>query len=284
MRIRRRALLFALVALIAGFGLLGAFDPRPILSLYEDARLFLHDTHRAFSQRMGWPLPGTPDLGKISERLAAKRLKLGAPIFVRIFKRDSELELWMKNGDRFTLFQTYPICYWSGRLGPKIVQGDAQSPEGFYTVSRAQLNAHSKYYRAFDLGFPNALDRRLGRSGAYLMVHGNCVSAGCYAMTDPVIGELWTIATAAFDGGQPRFSVQVFPFRPTQWRLDLYEKSQWSRFWRDLKPAYDAFEHNRVPPEVFVCGGRYAVRSGHPGSQGDAPLRNGCPAEAPVSG
>jgi murein L,D-transpeptidase YafK len=284
MSFRRWVLSLVLMALIAGFGLLGAFPLGPILSLYEDSRLFLHDTHRAFAQRMGWPLPGTPDLGKVGERLTAKGLKLGAPIFIRIFKRDSELELWMKKGDRFTLFQTYPICYWSGRLGPKIAQGDAQSPEGFYTVSRSQLNPHSQYYRAFDLGFPNALDRQLGRSGAYLMVHGNCVSAGCYAMTDPVIGELWTIATAALDGGQARFSVQVFPFRPAQWRLDLYRDSQWSRFWRDLKPAYDAFEENHVPPQIFVCGGRYAVQPGQPGSQGDAPLRKSCPAEASVSG
>jgi murein L,D-transpeptidase YafK len=265
------------IAAIAGLGLFAALHPRPFLSLYEEIRLFAHDEHRAFNQKIGWPLPGTPDLAKMRERLAAKGVKLGAPIFIRIFKRDSELELWMKKGDRFTLFETYPVCYWSGRLGPKIARGDAQSPEGLYTVSRAQLNPHSQYYRSFDLAFPNALDRAHGRTGANLMIHGNCVSAGCYAMTDAVIGEIWTIANAALDGGQARFAVEVFPFRPVAWRLDLYRQSKWAGFWRDLKPAYDAFEESRLPPVISVCNGRYQVRPGRPGSNGDAPLQNGCP-------
>ncbi len=258
------------ISAIAGF--------RPALSLYEEARLFIRDTHRDLNHAMGWPLPGTPDLNALEARLSAKGLTRGAPVFMRIFKRDSELELWMKKGDRFVLFETYPICYWSGRLGPKLAQGDAQSPEGFYTVSRGQLNPNSQYYRSFDLAFPNALDRAHGRTGAHLMVHGDCVSRGCYAMTDPVMGEIWTLITAALDAGQSRFSVHAFPFRPTAWRLDLYSANRWAEFWADLKPGYEAFENVRVPPVVYVCEGRYAITPGKPGTAGEATLRTGCPA------
>ena len=81
-------------------------------------------------------------------------------------------------------FATYPICLWSGRLGPKLREGDRQAPEGFYTVSAEQLNPNSRWHRSFSLGFPNAFDQAHGRTGSFIMVHGGCPSIGCYAMTD----------------------------------------------------------------------------------------------------
>ena len=133
--------------------------------------------HRA-RFKSGKPLDGTPDLGQLKSRLSAAHLTLGAPIVVRIFKRESELEIWMKSGDRFKRFAVYPICRWAGDLGPKETRGDRQAPEGFYTVAKHQLNPASRHHRSFNLGYPNLYDRAHGRTGDYLMVNGGCAAAG----------------------------------------------------------------------------------------------------------
>ena len=112
------------------------------------------------------PLPGTPDLANLPGRLSAQGLALGAPVFIRIFKREFELELWMRRDGRFQRFAVYPICRWSGRLGPKLEEGDGQAPEGFYTVDAKALNPASRWHRSFNLGFPNAFDRAHARTGS----------------------------------------------------------------------------------------------------------------------
>jgi murein L,D-transpeptidase YafK len=226
----------------------------------------------------GKPMPGTPDLARLNERLASLGVQSGAPIFIRIFKLESELELWVEKNGRYELFATYPICLWSGRLGPKLREGDRQAPEGFYTVSSEQLNPNSRWHRSFNLGFPNAFDQAHGRTGTFLMVHGGCLSIGCYAMTDAVVDEIWGLVTAALDENQERFAVHVFPFRMTERNLDLRKGYQWASFWADLKKGYDLFEERRVPPLVSVCNGSYAFESGT--VTGTAPLVEArCPAE-----
>jgi murein L,D-transpeptidase YafK len=243
----------------------------------DSARMAMRHVNRVLHYQLGYQLPGTPDLARLNERLQAEGLERGDPVFIRVFKAEMTLELWMKRGDGFALFASYPICYWSGRLGPKLQTGDHQAPEGFYTVSKGQLNPNSRWHRSFDLGFPNLFDRAQGRSGAYLMVHGGCSSVGCYAMTNGVVTELWTLLTAALDAGQERFAVHVFPFRPTEARLRAYQYHQWAAFWRDLKPGYDLFEASRIPPEISVCRGRYAARPGQAGSRAAPALRSDCP-------
>lgn len=212
-----------------------------------------------------------------------KGLKAGAPVLLRVFKADLQVELWMKRGETFVLFSTYPICAWSGQLGPKTFEGDFQAPEGFYTLTTQQLNPNSRYHKAFNLGYPNALDRAHQRTGASLMMHGGCASVGCYAMTDAVIDELWRLVSAALAGGesgrQERISVHVFPFRMTDERLTAFAWHPWAEFWRDLKPAYDLFEAKRIPPEIAVCNGRYAVRPGRAAASAPA-LRTDCFAHA----
>ena len=208
---------------------------------------------------LGRPLAGTPDVTRLDARFAEAGVALGAPVFIRIFKLEFVLELWLKRADRFELFATYPICRWSGGLGPKLVQGDKQAPEGFYAVDARALNPNSRWHRSFNLGFPNAFDRAKGRNGSFLMVHGGCSSVGCYAMTDPVIDEIWRIVTAALDAGQPRFAVHVFPFRMSADNLARHAASPWSGFWSELKAGYDAFEATRLPPQVTVCGSSYAI-------------------------
>ena len=226
-------------------------------------------------------LAGTPDLDRLEQRLAEKSMTLGAPVFVRIFKQQFELELWIKQGDRFTLFATYPICNFSGGLGPKLREGDHQSPEGFYTVDAKALNPHSRWHKSFNLGFPNALDRAHDRTGSFLMVHGGCSSVGCFAMTDPVIDEIWRLITAAFKAGQPRFQVQVFPFRMTDAAMAQRRAAPWSAFWQDLKVGYDAFEANALPPRVHVCKGRYQfTNSANPKTGPALEISDACPGSA----
>lgn len=192
--------------------------------------------------------------------LGKKGMSPSAPIFVRIFKEESELEVWKARDDgRFYHFKTYPICNWSGDLGPKEAQGDRQAPEGFYAISRTQMNPNSKFYLAFNLGYPNAYDRSWNRTGEALMVHGKCKSAGCYAMTDALAEEIYALAREAFRGGQTSFDVHAFPFRMTEEKLARFQKHKWYAFWRTLKEGYDYFETNRVPPSVAVCERRYVV-------------------------
>lgn len=199
--------------------------------------------------------------GRISPSLQValkqKNLTLGAPVFMRIFKQTSELEVWLQAGKQFKLFKTYKICYFSGKLGPKTKEGDMQSPEGFYTVTPQQLNPSSRFHLAFNLGYPNAYDRAYQRTGDALMVHGNCVSIGCYAMTDQQIEEIYTIAAAALQAGQASFQVQVLPFDLTEENLASQQGAQWLDFWRNLKVGYDAFEQTKTPPKVSVKNKQY---------------------------
>ena len=193
--------------------------------------------------------------------LADQGLTLGAPVFMRIFKEERVFELWLQSGDTFQLYKTYEICNFSGDLGPKLQEGDRQSPEGFYFVGKSSLNPNSSYHLSFNLGFPNAYDRAQGRTGSYLMVHGDCVSIGCYAMTDPAIEEIYVIAEAALQAGQPFFRVHAFPFRMTPDRLAREKSNPWHAFWTNMKAGNDAFERDLIPPDILVTNGRYQVRT-----------------------
>jgi murein L,D-transpeptidase YafK len=260
-----KSLLTLLLGALAGAGVYLLLTPggRQLLD-----RVSINWTRAEYKalHRAGKKLPGTPNLARLDERLAAKGAKLGVPIFTRIFKLESELELWVEKGGRYELFATYPICLWSGRLGPKLREGDKQAPEGFYTVDTDALNPNSRWHRSFNLGFPNAFDQAHGRTGSFLMVHGGCTSVGCYAMTDAVVDEIWRMVTSALDGGQERFAVQVFPFRMTERNLAVRRGDRWAGFWAELKRGYDLFEKDRVPPVVSVCKGRYAFASGTAGA------------------
>lgn len=176
---------------------------------------------------------------------------------MRIFKEESELELWTKNDDKFELYKTFPICNWSGTLGPKLKEGDGQSPEGFYFVNTSQLNPNSRYHLAFNIGYPNAYDRSHDRTGSYIMVHGDCVSIGCYAMNDVQIEEIYRIAEAALDKDQSFFRIHIFPFRMNTENMEKHKKNKCFDFWLNLKEGYDAFEKTKLPPNVESYNGRY---------------------------
>ena len=195
---------------------------------------------------------------QLKKELAEKNLKYGAPIFIRIFKDPGVLEVWVEAGEGvFSKFKSYEICTFSGELGPKLREGDNQSPEGFYFVNSARLNPWSKFHLSFNLGYPNTYDRNHGRTGSALMVHGNCVSIGCYAMTDTYINEIYALGVAALHSGQPFFRVHSFPFQLEPETLAKYQSNQWYSFWLNLKEGYDYFKKHKRPPNVEVSEGKY---------------------------
>jgi murein L,D-transpeptidase YafK len=202
-----------------------------------------------------------PLSGAAKTQLAAMGSSPQAAMMVRIFKEESTLEVWKQTaaGD-YKLFKTYEICTWSGDLGPKFYEGDRQAPEGFYTITPGLMNPNSNYYLAFNLGFPNRYDRTHGRSGSHLMVHGACSSAGCYAMEDDQIAEIYALARESFTGGNRSFEVQIFPFRMTPENMAKHQSSQHIDFWNNIKQGYDYFEVANTPPAWDVCEGRYVFR------------------------
>ncbi|MFD1702396.1 hypothetical protein ACFSCV_05190 [Methylopila henanensis] len=185
------------------------------------------------------------------------------PILLRIYKEESKAEVWKKrrSDGRYALLKTYDICRFSGKLGPKIKEGDKQAPEGFYSVGPAQMNPRSSYYLSFNIGFPNKYDQALGRTGQHLMVHGDCLSAGCYAMTDAQMAEIYALAREAFAGGQKSFQVQALPFRMTPENMARRRNNPNIAFWRNLKEGSDHFEVTKAEPRVDACGRKYVFNA-----------------------
>ena len=190
--------------------------------------------------------------------LSNKNMPIESAILVRLFKQEAELEVWKQDAaGRFELLKTYPICRWSGELGPKVREGDRQAPEGFYNITPAQMNPNSQFYLSFNMGYPNAYDRAWGRTGSQLMVHGDYSSRGCYAMTDDQISEIYALARESFFGGQRSFQVQALPFRFTPTNFAKHRNNPNMPFWRMLKEGVDEFELTRQEPVVEVCEKRY---------------------------
>src|SRR6188508_13235 len=195
---------------------------------------------------------------KLLADMTAKNMDKDSPILARIFKEEAEMEVWKKNRDgEYALLKSDPICKWSGDLGPKKKVGDRQAPEGFYTITPGLMNPNSNYYLAFNTGYPNAFDRAWGRTGSELMVHGDCSSRGCYAMTDEQMVEIYALARESFFGGQKSFQFQAYPFRMTARNLARHRNSPHLAFWKMLKVGSDHFEVTHQQPKVDVCERRY---------------------------
>lgn len=194
--------------------------------------------------------------------IRAKGSAPSAPILIRAFKKESELEVWKLARDgRYVHVKTFPVCRWSGQLGPKRTMGDRQTPEGFYAIGPGQMNPNSSFHLSFDVGYPNAFDQAHGGTGAYLMVHGNCSSAGCFAMTDKGISEIYALVREAFSGGQRAFQFQSYPFRMTAENMAKHRLDPNIGFWRQLKEGWDRFEATKEEPAVGVSLGRYVFAS-----------------------
>src|SRR3954453_9031525 len=195
---------------------------------------------------------------KLLVALVEKDMDLQSPILVRMFKQEAELEVWKqtRNG-QFALLKTYPICRWSGDLGPKVREGDRQAAEGCSSINPGQMNPQSAYYLSFNTGYPNAFNKALGRSGSQLMVHGDCSSRGCYAMTDEQIAEIYSLGRESFFGGQKAFQLQAYPFKMTPVNMAKHRNNPNMPFWKMIKEGYDHFEVMRQEPKVEFCEKKY---------------------------
>lgn len=274
--IRPRTIFILLFGVLAVAGAFIAARFPPFGGSIED-NIAYERADRLWRVSTGLGLPGAVDTSRLTERLAEHGVREGAPVLVRIFKKEFELELWMKRAGVFHPFVTYPICRWSGTLGPKLKEGDGQAPEGFYSVDSKALNPNSQYYRSFNVGYPNAFDAANGRTGSLIMVHGSCASIGCFAMTNDQMGEIWRLVTAALGGGQKRFQVQIYPFRLTDENLRAQAGHPAHPFWTALKRGNDLFEASLLPPRVSVCRGGYRFSAAGVYPDGDGGIENACP-------
>jgi len=195
----------------------------------------------------------------LSKRLKDLNATMGDPVYIRIFKEASLLEVWVRSGVQYRLLKNYFICAYSGGLGPKEKEGDRQSPEGFYSVKRNQLNPNSKFHPSFNLGYPNAYDRAYKRTGSFLMVHGNCVSIGCYAMTNAKIEEIYALVESALKQGEKFVPVHIYPFKMTNENMAGHANNKWLDFWVNLKEGYDYFEVEKLPPHIGIKNGKYLI-------------------------
>jgi len=198
----------------------------------------------------------------LEERLSLLNANFGDKIFLQIFKKENILEVWIKpRGEReYKLLKIYPICYFSGKLGPKLKEGDGQSPEGFYKVYKGSLNPNSSYHLSFNLGFPNRYDRAHHRTGSYLMVHGECASVGCYAMGNANIEDIYKLVESHLDKHKGYVLVATYPFRLNSKNLARYKSNRWYNFWQNLKEGYDYFQKHKTPPHVKVKSRKYIFK------------------------
>ncbi len=198
---------------------------------------------------------------RVAQELQTKGLLLGNPVFIRIFKISRTLQVWVQKNENFILFKNYPICNYSGYPGPKLSEGDRQSPEGFYTVSSEQMNPWSEHHLSFNIGYPNDYDRANKRTGSAIMIHGGCTSQGCYAMGDHRMEEIYTIVNSALKNGQMFLNVHIFPFELTTENLHAYRHSPWLYFWNNLKIGYDTFELTKKVPKITIKNGQYTFNT-----------------------
>lgn len=241
------------------------------------AMLLIAMTVAACSQFVGDNRHNVPLPKAIIDRLSEIGSSPGDPMVIRVYKESSELEVWKRTRTgEYALLKSYPICKWSGELGPKVREGDYQSPEGFYDVTPALMNPKSAYWLSFNVGFPNAFDQAWGRTGTNLMVHGDCRSVGCFAMTDAGIKEIFALARETFRGGNRSFQIQLLPFRMTDTNMVANAASPHAAFWANLKEGTDIFDATKQPPTVAVCDGRYVfARNREPVAPVDP--SGGCP-------
>ena len=198
----------------------------------------------------------------LKNQFEAKGLKWPAKyIYIRSFKYDSELEVWVKDEikEPFKLFYTYKVCALAGALGPKRMEGDYQVPEGFYMIN--VFNPKSAYHLSLGLNYPNVSDRILSDSvkpGGEIYIHGSCVTVGCIPVTDPRMEEIYIIAAYAKDLGQDFIPVHIFPIKFNVKRSVDYlenlikDEPELKRFTSRLEDAFDYFEKYRQLPVIFI--------------------------------
>src|ERR1700743_1826024 len=230
------------------------------LSLMINAKITIPDSKRAADIRNKvWPL--------LQKQLKDRNLGEDQPIYIRIIKETKTLQLWILSGKNYQLFKSYDICSFAGGLGTKTLEWDSKSPEGFYTVTPDLLNPNSAYHLGINIGYPNKLERQLGYTGDAIMIHGDCVSIGCYARDEPTIEEIYTMVYEAFLHGQKVLNIGIFPFKMDDAHMKTYANSPNIRFWQNLTPGFDIFQNTHIPPIVTVSNKKYVFKEAAPTPQ-----------------
>ncbi len=251
------------ILLVTGLGFVLFLSTGCVPKDYEALHLYL--------QKHEYSPPETTSLGsstygikEIKSQMTYKSMSINNPMLIRAFKSEMKLELWVRNNQskKYDLFKTYNVCKKSGSLGPKKKEGDLQTPEGFYNVNQGRLNPNSKYFLSFNIGYPNEYDRSHGRTGSNLMIHGDCVSAGCLAMTNESISEIYTIIEENFKSGNESIPVNIYPFRMTSENMAFRRLYKSYKFWKNLKQGYDFFEKHNIPAHATASNGRYVFNQG----------------------
>jgi murein L,D-transpeptidase YafK len=226
--------------------------------LLASPALFMPLITAAYAESKSWrPESVAAREAELAEEFAVKGLKLGSPVFIRVYKQTSEMELWVRQGPRYVHFKTFGICRWSGVLGPKFYEGDRQSPEGLYRVTASDLIVNQRWDRAMNINYPNAFDDLNGRGGSGILIHGGCGSIGCFAVQNENVEDVYGAVRAALKGGQAYVPVLALPFRFSQLAPDKEDTLQMSEFWADLRRADLLFERDKLPPAAWICDGRY---------------------------
>jgi murein L,D-transpeptidase YafK len=187
----------------------------------------------------------------------------GFEMIVQAYKAEGKLEIWLKTAkqDKFNLFKTYDACAKSGTLGPKVIEGDLQTPEGFYKIN--VFNPLSTYHLSLGIDYPNAVDKaRTGKdrkTGGDIYIHGDCVTVGCIPLTDDKIREVYVLAVEARNSGQKDIPVYIFPFKMTKANMSKYAKQfpQHADFWSVLKQGYDIFNAFRDKIKYEIVNDMY---------------------------
>jgi murein L,D-transpeptidase YafK len=222
-------------------------------------------------------IPKIGDLMKRREDTLIKQFREKALVwpakylYIRSFKYDSELELWIKNKkeEKYKLFKTYKICALAGSLGPKRMAGDYQVPEGFYYIN--EFNPRSLYHLSLGLNYPNESDRMLSdltQPGGDIYIHGSCVTTGCIPITDEQIEELYILAVHAKNMGDDFIPVHIFPINFNNPRSVAYLNryllnfSEYTLFEKSMRNAFNYFERYRQVPLVLINGkGEYITEN-----------------------
>lgn len=224
------------------------------ISNNQPAVTFQHASNNDFDN-----LPATTPQ-QASNHYTSKPPIAGDKIYLRLFKQERRLEMWFQHQNQpYQLYKSWEICTYAGGLGPKKAEGDGKSPEGFYATEKKLLNPHTNYHLSFNIGYPNSYDRAKGYTGSYIMIHGKCVSIGCYAMTDENIEQIYSFVTQALNNGQKQIPIHIFPFEMNQANMQKYQTSIYYPFWLELKPAYDLFEQHRRLPKIEIRNQQYSI-------------------------
>ncbi len=231
---------------------------RPINFLIAIFAVFVSVIATAYGASKSWhPESVAAREMELAKEFEGKGLKLGSPVFVRVYKQTSEMELWVQQGPRYVLFKVYRICRWSGGLGPKFYEGDRQSPEGLYRITTSDLIVNRRWDRAMNINYPNTFDQMNGRSGSSILIHGGCGSIGCFAIQNENVEEVYGAVRAALRYGQSYVPVLALPFRYSAMAPEREDTLHMSEFWTDLRRADLLFERDKLPPAAWICDGRY---------------------------